>query len=200
MMNRSLQEDFAPVDSIVLTNSLQLNEILEGARTQNAQLNQQQLMEIVASEEVAMERGSLLPEIELFGNYNYNREQHEVGFLQASRSFGPNFGVRVRFNLYQGGQDQTALQNAKITAATEELRSQKVGQDIEAAVRIAFLRWQNEMKQVRLESKSAAKAQQTLQIAGEQYEAARYKGCGFPGNSTQCPARQGPAATSPLPR
>lgn len=170
LMNRDLETAIVPVGSFDLTSSLNLQQLLDMAAAENAQLTQQQLREMIAMEDVDIRRGALFPELELFGNYNFNRQSNEVGFLQSSRSFGPNFGVRVRFNLFNGGKDRIDLQNAKIEAENEGLRTSQVNLDIRAAVRVAYTRWENAMAQVNLEQESITKAQQTLDIATKQYE------------------------------
>lgn len=170
IINQDLETAINAVDSFNLARALSLEELLEKAGKENARLTQQQLQELIANEEVKIVRGALFPELELFGNYNYGQQQNEVGFLQSSRSFGPNFGVRVRFNLFSGGQQHIAVENAKIEAATAGLRTEQAGQEIQAAVRVAYLRWKNEIKQVRLEEQSVGAADQTLEIATKQYE------------------------------
>ncbi len=90
--------------------------------------------------------------------------------MQSSQAFGPSFGIRVRFNLFNGGKQRTKLQNAQIAAETEQVRTDQVAQDIRAAVRIAYLRWENQMKQVELKHHSVDEARKTLEIAGRQYD------------------------------
>ena len=170
MMNRDLEAGIDPVNEINLDAGMELENLLGMAQAENAQLTQQQIQEMIAAEEVDITRGALFPELELFGNYNFSRQSNEVGFLESSRAFGPNFGVRVRFNLYSGGQQRIALQNAKIEAESESLRTGQVNQEIRAAVRVAYLRWQNAMMQVLLEEESSEKAAQTLEIATQQYQ------------------------------
>lgn len=170
LMNRDLVRTIDPQDDFNLAESLDLMQMMERAKEENAQLTQQQIQEMIADEEVKINRGAMFPEVELFGNYQYGRQSNEVGFLQSSQTFGPNFGVRVRFNLFNGGQQRTTVQNAKIAAETEKVRTDQVTQEISAAVRVAYLRWENEMAQVNLERQSVEEARLTLDIAQRQYE------------------------------
>lgn len=170
LMNRDLVTRIGAQEEFELTESLDLMQLLQAAEENNAQLSQQQIQEMIAAEDIKINRGSMFPEIELFGNYRFGRVSNEVGFLQSSQAFGPNFGVRVRFNLFNGGQQRTQLQNAKIAAETEQVRTDQVAQDIRAAVRVAYLRWENQMKQVKLEQGSVDEARKTLTIAERQYD------------------------------
>jgi len=170
IINQELTIQIKPADSIQLNSSFNLVQLLESARENNAQLSQQQLNELIALSEVKIRSGELFPEIELFGNYAYNRQQNEVGFLSSRRSYGPDFGVRVRFNLFSGGQKQIARRNANIALENEELLYKDLDREIEASLRTAYLRWANSLKQVSLEEESVNAAVHALEIASKQYE------------------------------
>lgn len=170
IMNSELTNSVTTTTEFDLAEDLNVLNLLELATARNAQLNQQQIEEIIAAKELKMNRGSMYPELELFGNYNYGKVSNEVGFLMSSQSFGPNFGVRVRFNLFNGGQKRIAVQNAKIEKETRKLETAQVSQTIQAAIRVAYLRWQSEKKQMDLEVESVSEARQTLAIADRQYE------------------------------
>lgn len=170
LMNRDLVSSIDPQDDFNLAKSLNLLQIMDRAMNENAQLTQRQIQEMIAEKDVKISRGAMFPEVELFGNYQFGRQSNEVGFLQSSQAFGPNFGVRVRFNLFNGGQQRTVVENAKITAETEQVRVNQMAQQISAAMRVAYLRWENEIAQVELEAQSAKEAKLTLDIAQRQYE------------------------------
>jgi outer membrane protein TolC len=170
LMSRDLEKTINPTQDFELKESFDLLQLIETAQKENAQLSQQQIREMVAKEDVKINRGMMYPEVEIFGNYQYGRQSNEVGFLQSSQSFGPNFGVRVRFNLFNGGQQRTTLENAKITVENESIRANQINQEIRAAVRVAYIRWQNGMQRIDLEEQSVAEAEQTLEIAQKQYE------------------------------
>lgn len=170
IINRDLTAKIIPVDSIRLQSSFNLAELMARARENNAQLNRQQLSELIALSETKILRGALFPEVEVFGNYNFNRQTNEVGFLQSRRSFGPDFGVRVRFNLFSGGQERIASRNAAIALQNEELIYEDLNAEVEASLRVAYLRWTSGTKQVALEKESVAAAAQALEIASRQYE------------------------------
>ena len=170
IINRELTSPITPSDTILLKGDFNLVNLMEESRANNAQLNQQQLIELAALSEAKIASGALFPEVELFGNYSYNRQENEVGFLESSRQFGPNVGVRIRFNLYSGGQERIRSENLKIESESESLRSADLQNQVEASVRIAYLRWQARLEQVRLEKESVEAAVEALKIASKQYE------------------------------
>lgn len=170
LMRRELSADIVVDAELSLNGDIELGAVMKGALEKNARLSQQQIREIIATEEVKIGRGAYFPEVELFGNYRFGRVSNEVGFLEASQSLGPNFGVRVRFNLFNGNQQRTQVQNAKIAVETEQIRTAQVEQEIRAAVQLAAIRWENALQQAKLESESVEEARSTLDIAQQQYE------------------------------
>ncbi|MBK8965949.1 MAG: TolC family protein [Lewinellaceae bacterium] len=172
LINRELTAAVRPVDSIRLDADLNLSELLENARAKNTALDRQYLAELVAASETKIVKGALFPRVELYGNYDFGRQQNEVGFLQSSRTFGPEYGVRVRFNLFSGRQNRIAHQNALIEQETEKLRTQDLDKQLEESIRIAHLRWQSRVRQAELESENMQAAALALDIARGQYELA----------------------------
>ncbi|MCB0637470.1 MAG: TolC family protein [Lewinella sp.] len=170
LINRELTATVNPTDSIRLHTAFDLPALIASAKTNNTALSQQQLAELIALSESEMAEGALYPQVELYGRYDFSRQKNEIGFLQSSRSFGPEYGIRVRFNLFTGRQEQIARENAIIAATTEQLRSRDLDQEIETALHTAYLRWENRRRQAVLEEESMAAAAKALEIARGQYE------------------------------
>lgn len=170
LINRELTGSLVPTDSIRLRDELDLDNLLAEARNRNASLQQRQLAELIALTEVDIRKGALYPEVELYGSYDFNRQANQVGFLQSSRTFGPEYGLRVRFNLFSGQQEQVATENAELEVETERLRTQDLRQQVEASLRIAYLRWENSAQEAEIEKAGVVAAEQALTIARRQYE------------------------------
>lgn len=170
IVNRELTAPIIPVDSIRLEDSFELEDLRQAAELNNTALNQQQLEELIALSETKIFKGALFPEVELFGSYGYDTQTNEVGFLESSRTFGPDFGVRVRFNLFSGGQERIISQNAQINLENQELRTAELALEINAALETAYIRWQSSREQALLERESLEASQAAFEIAQGQYE------------------------------
>ncbi len=170
LINRDLTAPIIPTDSIVLSSSFHLPSLMESALVNNAALDQRQFSELVALTQTQISKAALLPQVELYGNYAFNRQENQVGFLQSSRTLGPEAGVRVRFNLFSGYQDRIAAQNSIIALQTEKLSTKALSQEVEESIRVAYLRWQNWVTLLNLEQESITAASEALKIAQQQYE------------------------------
>lgn len=170
IVNRDLTAPIMPVDSIRLEEVFDLEELRQAAQLNNAALDQQQLQEIIALSETKIFKGALFPEVELFGNYNFERQTNEVGFLQSSRSFGPELGVRIRFNLFSGGQERIISRNAALNLESQELRTAELSQEIRAALETAYIRWETSRERALLERESLEASRGAFEIAQGQYD------------------------------
>lgn len=170
IMNRELTSSIHPADEILLSENFDLMHLLGEARTNNARLNVQQLDELIAISDYKIARGDLFPTVEVFGNYGYNRQNNEVGFLASSRQLGPNAGVRIRFNLFDGSRASIRARNIKIESESEQLRTRQLQQEVEASIRVSYLRWKSRLDQVMLEHQSVEAADKALAIAWKQFE------------------------------
>lgn len=170
IVNRELSAAIIPVDSILLQGGFALEELREATRQNNAMLDQQQLQELIALSETKIFKSALFPEVELYGNYSFEEQTNEIGFLESSRSFGPELGVRVRFNLFSGGQERIASRNASINLANEELRTADLSREVDAALETAYLRWESSRRQALLERESVNASLEAFKIAQGQYD------------------------------
>lgn len=170
LINRDLTDEIIPVDTIVLQSKFDLVDLMQQVKSNNAELNSQQINELIAQSESKIARGALFPEIALFGSYSYNKQESESGFLTSNRSYGPDFGIRVRFNLFSGSQERIRSQNLQIEAESEALRTDQLNMELEASARVAYMRWRSRMEQVQLEEQSVTAAVKALKIAEKQYE------------------------------
>ncbi len=170
IINRDLSLPVVPTDRLMLTSQLDLGQLITSAVNNNGSLTQQHLNELIAISESDISRGGFFPQVELYGNFGFDRQANEVGFLQSSRTFGPEYGLRVRFNLFSGRQTQIANQNADILVENEQLRLQDLELEVEESLRTAYVRWQNRLEQVALEERSVEEASEALKIARQQYE------------------------------
>ena len=111
--NRDLNANLVHDNQIPLVDVLPgADQLTQIALENNKNLETFRLNELVAESEERIAKSFKYPQLDLFGSYNYNRSTAEVGFLKSNRSYGPQVGVRVRMNLYNGGNFNREIRNA----------------------------------------------------------------------------------------
>ena len=163
-------------------------ELLAKALASNQELERAQMEQMLAEANLRIERGNRYPQVSVFGGYSYSRQTSELGLMQSSRNYGANFGVRLRFNLYDGGRQNTRIENVL-------LEQQNVATDLEDTK--AYLNseisrlinvYENYMQQFRLLENSLQSTERSLQIAQQQLELGTINGFEF--RQTQLAALQ----------
>ena len=94
-------------------------------------------------------------------------------------SFGPQFGVRIRFNLYDGGRESIQLKNAEIEQENAGINRKQVSQQIKASVIQLINLHDSYFRQYRLTLKSLDAAEKSMNIARKQLESGAINGYDF---------------------
>jgi outer membrane protein len=171
---------FQPAQSVIDLSGFDEENVLLDAAIQNSiGLERARLEEMISESALRMERSARWPQISVFGNYSFASQANEVGFIERSTAFGTQFGVRVRFSLYDGGRQNTAIRNALLAQENASVvsRDARAGLGMQLASLIhsynAFL------IRYRLLEKSLAAANSSLEIAREQLQEGFINGFDF---------------------
>ncbi|MFN8699101.1 MAG: TolC family protein [Flavobacteriales bacterium] len=143
----------------------QVNATLASA---SEELKAAQLNELLAETQRSIADSRMYPEVNAFGGYAFSRVTNEVGFLKSSRNYGPEFGLSVRFNLFNGGTVQTARENADINAANAKLNSELILAQLKSSAAIHFELLTSLDQRIRLAEQTADVAQENLSIGRAQ--------------------------------
>lgn len=168
-LNRPLNQPLVPrTDS--LTPGIIPNQqvLIDSAIRANQQLEQARLESLLADANYRIEQGDRYPEVQVFGRYSLGRQTSEAGFLEASQVLGPSVGVRVRFQLFDGGNARTDVRNAQLEQNNAALQQKDVAQQIEASMRKQINQYQSLMQREQMARESLASARESIQIARQQ--------------------------------
>ncbi len=170
LMAVDLENDIATEDDFRVNPGLNTDDMLESVLTKNTELNQTQIQQLLEEQNVKSRRGNLMPEVMLFGSYNFDRSTSDFGFLLSNRQYGPQFGVSLRFNLYDGGKERTAMQTAKLQAENAQISAEEKKTDVKAAFFTADQNYKSAKQELLLAQMNAEEAGKLEEIALEQYK------------------------------
>jgi outer membrane protein len=172
--------DFTPSQSAMELDGFdEFSRLVEKAVQNNSQLEISKLEELIAESNLKMERAARYPQVSVFGNYSYAGQSNEVGFIESSKAFGGQYGVRVRFNLYDGGRQNTRIKNSMLAQENSALSIQDVRSATESQLAILINAYDSYLLQYRLLEESLQAASQSLDIAREQLQAGAISGFEF---------------------
>ncbi|MFD2513589.1 TolC family protein [Pontibacter locisalis] len=117
-LNRNLQLEALMAEALAVNSNLLLAEYLR----QDARLN------------LKIANSGYYPRIDLNAAYNYNHVKDEASFLNLSRTDGFSGTITLSYNLFNGFQQRTRVENARVSLAASaenlELAADQVKRDV----------------------------------------------------------------------
>lgn len=145
----------------------------------NPEIKQSMLEEMIAGQNVQIEKADYYPLVNVFGQYSATNQNNEVGFMKQNKTYGPMFGVAIRFNLYNGGNDKREVVNQEIIEDNTVLNNENTVSLIRAAVIEKHYHYTALMQQFNLAKENALAAQRSLDIATLQFQNGTINGYDF---------------------
>ncbi len=155
------------------------SELLDKALAANPDMERARLEEMIADAESRAQRGGRYPQLALFGGYGYNKQTSELGLMQSSRNFGPNVGVSLRFNLYDGGRQNTRIKNTLLEQDNAAVAMQDTRAWLESELARLLNTYDNYLERYTLLEQSRQSADASLAIAQQQLETGSISGFEF---------------------
>lgn len=180
IINRDPRLAVIPVASpAILQGIASEQEIISMAVANNRDLERAKLEELIAGAGLRIEQAFRYPQVDIFGNYAFTRQRNELGLLESAQSYGAQFGIRVRMNLYDGGRQNTRVRNAMLEQENTEIFSEDTQAYIEAEM-VRLTGWYHALtEQNRLVRDNVAAAEKSLAIAREQFQQGAINGYEF---------------------
>ncbi|MFN4300073.1 MAG: TolC family protein [Thermaurantimonas sp.] len=92
-------------------------------KTQNTALQSMRLRKLISESRQKEQLADFLPHLGIFGEYNLNRQQNEIGVLKSLASNGTNAGLMLRWNLFNGMVDRNRRNMAILESENAELQA-----------------------------------------------------------------------------
>lgn len=118
-------------------------------------------------------RSILYPQVNLFGAYNYNSQQNEVGVLQNIQSLGPNFGVNLSWTLFNGFNNVMEIKNRKLDFENAEYNRKQINLEINADLLKAYNNYEVWYELLALERLNLEVAHENVRIAKSSFDLGR---------------------------
>ncbi len=170
IINQEPDENFSPSENIE-TENITIDDkerLLQKAMENNFELEQSRLRELIAETNVRIEKAMRYPQINLFGNYAFMRQTSETGFVEESQNYGFQYGVSIRFNLFNGNQQNISIQNRQKEKQNQQIRIDDTGAMLKSEISRILSQYKSTALELQLLEKNKQNAEKSLEIAKEQ--------------------------------
>lgn len=167
LLGRDVKTKFDVIDTIDVKTGLSYNDLFSTTMQKNNQLLLAEQNKNVAQAQLRLERGDLFPVISLNLGYNYSRSEAGAGFFKSSNTTGITYGVSASLNLFDGLNTKRRIENAEVSIESNELAYKQVKDQVKADFENTYLKYQNSLQLVKLESENYKAAEENVNIALE---------------------------------
>jgi len=121
--------------------------------------------------DIKINKANLLPNLSLSSSYGWNKlENGATSFFKTQTANGINASINLNWNLFDGGNTKTRIQNAKIYAANLHVQKELVANEIERNVSNAFEIYTNSLFILTSEEKNVETNKQNFSRTEEQFK------------------------------
>lgn len=179
LLGRAPATDMSPADSIVVNRTLDKQQVVAGIEQRNPVLQQARLGVDVATLERRQVAATRLPQVDIVGGYNLNRNINNAAFINTpqgsslatntNRVYGPNYGVVASVPIFDGFNRRRLEQNARVNIERSKLQLGQAELDLNTQAEQAYLQYQNRLQLLDLEEANIQLARQNVAITLERY-------------------------------
>jgi len=170
-MGRAVFTEIEISDTLTILNEgLRLEAVQQAARQNNQQLKQAEIRRNVVYYQMQQQKALRYPEINLFANYNFVKQNSEAGFLLSNQSSGFTYGINASVNIFNGFNQRRLENNTRIELMNEEQRIELLKLQINAQIARAYRNYANSLLLVKLEQENLEFNRQSVDITLERYK------------------------------
>ena len=157
--------------AIVYEKDITLDLLMEEAMENNVGILLIQGNVRTAEYDININRSGMIPRLDANAQYVWNQRNNDATNIFANnRNYGPQAGVSLSWNIFDGGLTKTRVQNAKITRDNELIALEQNEQILERNVNNAWAFYQNALFVLEAERKNLETNKNNFDRSVEQYQ------------------------------
>ena len=171
IMGRTLETDFTVDTNVVFQLALNTNEITAKALERNVQIEQTKSQLRNSEYAIKASRAGWFPSLSANAAYAYQGQENPNGaFLTGNQSYGPQAGLSLSWNIFDGGLTKTRTQSAKIALETQKIQQEQTAYTVQRDVLNAYASYENALFVLKAQEANLATAKRNFDRSNEMYK------------------------------
>jgi outer membrane protein, adhesin transport system len=163
--------------SILVKPDLMYEKLLDETLKSNTSLLIAEKNKVISGYDYKIVVSRAYPYLNFSGGYNYTLNTSETSSSYKNQLVnGPNYGLTLGFNLFNGFNSRKDIKNSAINIKTTELRYQETEQGVKADLITIYSAYNNNLKLITLQEQNYETAAENLSIAFEKYKLGNLSG------------------------
>lgn len=139
-------------------------EIKQKGLKQNVSILQAKTLLAIREKEHQQVLSRYYPQLAFYGGYNFGQANNQVGFLLSNRSFGPQLGFTLRWDILSGLSRMYDTKNTKIEIHNVQLMQEEREIAIASELHQAYLDFKWSLENLKFEALNVENAEQSTMI------------------------------------
>jgi outer membrane protein TolC len=171
LLGRDVNIFFVVDTAIVYEKDISLDLLMDEAMKNNVSLLLNQGNIQTAEYDININRSNMIPRLDANASYGWNqRNNDETNIFANQMNYGPQAGLSLYWNIFDGGLTKTRVQNARITRDNQQISLEQNEQILERNVNNAWGFYQNALFVLQAEGKNLETNQNNFARSFEQYQ------------------------------
>jgi len=171
IMGRDLKTDFLVDTNVTFAMALSNEDLVAKALERNVQIEQTKSQLRNSEFAIKASRSDWFPSLSANAAYAYQGQQNPNGaFLTGSTSYGPQAGLSLSWNIFDGGTTKTRTQNAKIALETQKIQQEQTTHSVQREVLNAYSTYKNALFVLQAQQTNLATTQRNFDRTEEMYK------------------------------
>ena len=169
ILNRKIETNFKVTADLKINKNLKFLELEQHVQKNNNNIILEQIRLDIAKTNKKISNSSLMPRIDVRGQYGYNNTQSNTSLIRDQSNLGLTGYVNFSWNLFDGFTRKTMLESAKIAIETSKLQLEAVRNEIQKNLNDTFNKYIKNINLIEIETRNQASADKFFIRAKEQF-------------------------------
>ena len=171
IMGRALDSEFKVDTNVVFTMALGTEELTAKALERNVQIEQTKSQLKNSEYAIKASRAGWFPSLSANAAYAFQGQDNPNGaFLTGNQSYGPQAGLSLSWNIFDGGTTKTRTQSARIALETQKIQQERTVFSVQRDVLNAHATYDNALFVLEAQQANLATAQRNFDRSNEMYK------------------------------
>lgn len=172
ILNKESQDLNYSVDTnIIFSTILNYEDLLSKTIENNIILKQSEQNIAISELNIRINKADFMPIVSLSSSYGWNKNINPTTSFQAGTVItGLNAGVNLSWNIFDGGNTKTNINNAKITLENQQLLKQQQLANLKTSLQNTWDAYQNQLYILKAQELNVATAQNNFERTQERFK------------------------------
>jgi outer membrane protein len=169
LLSREITTEFEVTDNIPISQDLNYAELASGMEKENAQLLVARANMNIAQYVIRTYQSEYYPSVNLFGGYNYVKNQNPISAAPLNQSQGLTYGLTATINLFNGGTTKLNVQNSKVLLQSNKLQYEDTKLSLQNQLYKSYNNYSTNLQLYKIQKANVEIAKKDVEISMARY-------------------------------